>query len=88
MSVVKLPDTDWFPVHAPDAVQDVTFVDDHVSIAVEPAVRDVLLLLNDTVVILDVGVLFPVGVLPPPPPQAVMTSKQNNIMLLMKIRIL
>jgi hypothetical protein len=40
-AVVNVPDVDFVPVHAPDAVQLVAFVVDHVSFDVPPEATDI-----------------------------------------------
>src|SRR5438270_7447120 len=60
------PLVDWFPVHAPEAVQLVALVDDQVSVAAAPAITLAVLNVTETVGACTAGAAGP----PVPPPQA------------------
>jgi hypothetical protein len=71
--VGSLPDVGLLPLHAPDAVHDVTFEDDQVSVAVWFAVTEAGF--ADSVTF---GVVLepPLPPPPPPPPQAVSSRRR------------
>src|SRR5262245_43199759 len=71
--VDSVPDVARDPVQPPDAVHEVAFVDDQVSVDVPPVVTLVGFAVRDTV---GAGGLLPPSLPPPPPPQLASATAQ------------
>src|SRR5262245_52755157 len=73
--VISVPDKAFVPLHAPDAVQAVTFDADHVNVVVPPGATPG----GDALRVSDDGEVPTEPPEPPPPPQPARTSTARSV---------